>query len=101
MSRVREEPVTAHQLMEEMDPAVLKRVVNAMVYLMKEKFIEMVKQRQIYPREIYRDSEVASRIAELLFNDEKLSMEGLDNYHLDHEDVLRLAQLILQMTNAM
>jgi hypothetical protein len=45
---VREEPVTANQLMEEMDPAVLKRVVNAMVYLMKEKFIEMVKQRQIF-----------------------------------------------------
>ena len=88
---------SSDSLFEELPRSFRRAIEDAISFLMKEKFEEFVKNRQIFPREILRDGELASSVAELLFNDYALSMGSMDDHGVDNKLSLKIAALILQL----
>jgi len=86
---------TANDLLEQiLCLGVIEREIG---WHMKKAFTDLVMERPVTPVEILRDGEIASNLAQGLFNDGTDTMGKLSENGLKLKDVLRVAKALLQM----
>jgi hypothetical protein len=86
---------TANALLEEIK--CLVSIERSVKFHMHKAFEGLVKERPVTPIEILRDGEVASNLAQGLFNEGTDSMGRLSENGVNPKDALRIAKALLQM----
>ena len=86
---------TANELLEEI--LSIANIERSIKFHMHKAFEGLVKERPVTPIEILRDGEVASDLAQGLFNDGTNTMGHLSENGVNPKDALRIAKALLQM----